>query len=171
MSGFDLDAALGELADKPLRYQGQEFTLPAELPAACLSPFLADDLGLIDLIADALEDENDDTDVLDLVFAALKKRPALPKQLLDAAATSLRTLMGDEQYAAFQGLRPSVNAYLLVARGILTEYGVGLGDFFGSAESSETGGENSKGTSSDTTESTSEAASEPTTPTSSESDA
>lgn len=189
-SAFDLDAILGELEPKPLTYRKQSFTLPAELPGAVIAPFLADDLGLIDLISEVVaamgdddkkksEDGDEDEDgksFTDMVFDVLKKAPTLPKGLIDAATQAFRDLLDAEdegQFDRFQALKPSVNAYLLIARGLFDEYGVGLTDFFGSDEPSENTDEDSKPTSPTTTQEaekqTSEVSSDaPETPVSSE---
>lgn len=178
MSAFDLDAAIGELADKPLTYKGKTFTLPAELPGGVLTPFLADDLGLIDLVVETLthaddkDAEGNTKSVWDLLEEALRKQPKLPAGLIDAGRDALAALFGAEQWAEFQTLRPSVTAYTLILRGIATEYGMGLADFFGSDESSDTAGDDSKETSTSTTDSTPEASSAtPDTQGSSDSDA
>lgn len=160
-NAFDLDAILGELTDKPLTYKGRTFTLPGEFPAVCLAPFLADDLGLVDLVTETLAEAGDDAAWDDLVVAALKKAPTLPKGLLAAAGEAFNTLLGDEQATEFHQLRPSVQAYAAIARGVITEYGVGLTDFFGSDESSANDGEHSKPTSSTTTTSTPETSGAP----------
>jgi hypothetical protein len=155
---IDLDALLGESAPRPLGYKGQTFDLPGELPAEAVAPFLGDDLGLLDLIADVVtsDDDADDDDLIELVFAALKSRPTLPKGLLEAASAALRALL-DDQYDEFVALKPSVPAYLLLAKNIASEYAVSLSDFFGLGESSETDTETSSPTSNSTTDSTPEA--------------
>lgn len=162
-NGFDLDAVLGESTDKPLTYKGKTYTLPAELPADCLGPFLSDELGLIALITDWLNEDSATVDaggkakpqtvesLSDMVFDVLRKRPNLPSGLLNAARESFVLLIGADQYAEFVAQRPSLAAYFAIARGVVTEYGVGLADFFGSPESSDTAGDDSKPTSPTTT--------------------
>ncbi len=148
---IDLDALRGEAAQTPkeLRLDGQTFTLPAELPGDVLAPFLASDLGLIEVIAEALNG-NDEDAMSDLIFDALAKKPTLPSALLEAAANALRSLLGD-QYEAFVALRPSVPTYMLLGRALFEEYGMSLGDFFGSGSSSDNEDETSKQTSPTTT--------------------
>lgn len=163
---FNLDAILGENKPKPLTYKGTVFHLPGELPADVLTPFLTDDIGLIDLVTDALAEAPDDlknaTDGLgDIVMKAVKKRPALPRGLVLAVKDSFERLLNSEsdgQYAAFTALHPTVPAYSVIAAGVLNEYGMSLLDFFFSVESSETesDGEPSKQTSNASTESTPE---------------
>ena len=168
MSAFDLDAAIGELAPKPLTYKGHTFTLPAELPAAVLVPFLDEKAGLIELVTEVIADAGDDDGLADMLEAVLAKRKALPRQLLDAAGAAFQALLGDD-YDAFQALRPSVTAYVLIARAVVTEYGMGLADFFGSDESSGDDGEPSKVTSpSTTTDSTPDSSGDESTPTTSD---
>lgn len=166
---LNIDALLGEQADRPLTYKSKTFNLPGELPGTALAPFLAPDLGLIELLQDALGDADEDANVIELVLDVLKKQPRLPLDVLDAGKTALRELLGDAGYDEFMALKPSVPALFLIARSVVTEYGMSLMDFFGSDESSEAdaGGEPSKPTSSDTTDSTPEASgAAPDTPTS-----
>ncbi len=167
MSGIDLDALLGELTPHPLTYRQQTFLLPAELPGAALAPFLSTELALIDLITDVMDaDKNTTTDpetglqveesLTDLVIRVLKSRPSLPVELLDAAKAALAELLGDNADAFF-ALKPSINAYWLIATQITGLYGFGVADFFESPASSpaETdGGESLKATSSESTAST-----------------
>lgn len=160
---IDLDAVLGESEPKPLRYKGQEFSLPGELPGSALSPFLNPNLGIPQLIADLINAEEqaeqggDDEDAgwVSKLIDTLIAKPTLPVQLLDAARDALAALLG-EQSEAFFALNPSVNAYAALAARIPTEYGTDLADFFFSAGSSDSDGEQPKPTSSASTTSTSE---------------
>lgn len=160
-SGFDLDAILNELEDRALIYRGNTFVLPGELPADVVSPFLAADSGLIELLTDVIAESSADADWDDMLLLALKKSPTLPRSLLEAAGTAFCNLLGHEQHTAFTALKPSVAAYMAIARGVFTEYGASLTDFFGSAGSSGTDGDTSNQTSSTTTESTPETSGDP----------
>lgn len=153
---IDLDVILGEFEPKSLKYRGTTYELPAELPGDVIAPFLDDDLGLVELVSEALADADDTAQVTDVLFGILKKRPRLPLALVEAARVAFERLLGTEQYESFMSHRPSINAYLAIGRGITDEYGVSLADFFGSDESSEGDGEPSKGTSNSTTTSTPE---------------
>jgi hypothetical protein len=171
-TGIDLDALIGELEPHPLTYKGTTFDLPAELPGAALSPFLADELGLINLITEVMEAADAEAPtidpetglpveegIFDMVIRVLRARPALPKELLVACKASLSALL-DDRAEEFFDLNPSVNAYFLIATHVGGLYGFDLSDFFGSPASSpaETdGGESSKATSSESTDSTPEA--------------
>jgi hypothetical protein len=169
MTGINLDAILGENDPRPLVYKGQEFLLPGELPASVLAPFLTPELGLVEIIAEVLKDADEDAGVGDLVdglFKTLSERPRLPLELIDAAKAALVLLLDCEapdagRSEAFFALNPSVNAYLQLGRALITDYGFGLADFFGSSDSSdekeETGGDASPSTSSVSTDSTPEA--------------
>lgn len=152
--GLNIDALLGEQEDKTLTYKGQAFTLPAELPAATLAPFLSPKLGLIPLLQEALKDADDDANVIELVLNVIGDKQELPMALLAAGKDALRDLLGDDQYAAFMALKPSIPALALIARGLVTEYGMSLMAFFGSDGSSQSNsdGTDSKQTSPTTTQ-------------------
>lgn len=186
MTGIDIDAILGEQTPHPLTYKKVTFDLPAELPGEALAPFFADDLGLIDIVADVMGAErkalidpetgrpkiDPETGLpvqegwMDLVFRVLKSRPKLPLELLAAGRESLSVLLNTEAERAdeFFALKPSVNAYWVIATHLSGLYGFDLSDFFESPVSApgETdGGESSKATSPDTSpESTPEGSSD-----------
>lgn len=174
MSTFDLDAILAETEDRTLIYKQIQFVLPGELPGACIAPFLDPSLGLAELVAEiiaASDDEKPGTDAdagwMDALIDAVKNKPTLPVEILNAAKVALSELLG-EKAEEFYALKPSVNAYAAIAGRLIPEYGVGLADFFFSAESSPSGGTESKPTSSTTTDSTHEGSGdEPATPTTS----
>lgn len=167
---IDLDASARESKHPegiPLRYKQFETTLPPELPADVLSPFLSDDLGLVELIADvARREDRGEKEWTDLVVDTLIEKPRLPIQFVEASRDALRLLLdgedaldegGDENYRSFRAQRPSINAYFALARELGNAYGVGLTDFFGSGDSSDSDGESSKETSpASTTDSTPE---------------
>lgn len=158
---IDLDAILGESADKTLRFKGTDFVLPGELPGACLAPFLDPELNLAGLVADLIAadesaEKSDDADggFMSALLDALMARPTLPVQVLEAATTALNELLeygGAGKAAEFHALKPSVNAYAALGVNIAKDYGFGVADFFSSDESSEAGGEPSKQTSPPTT--------------------
>ncbi|HEY1177006.1 MAG TPA: hypothetical protein VGF17_12685 [Phytomonospora sp.] len=153
---IDLDAILGEAADKPLRYKGREFTLPGELPGTVLAPFLRENLGLPQIIADIVaaaqttSDADAESGWIDVLVKQIATNPNLPVEFIDAARDAFSELLeaGEPgQAAEFHALRPSVPAYIAIATHVTTDYGTGLADFFFSSGSSETGGKTSKPTS------------------------
>lgn len=170
MTGIDLDAILGELSPHPLTYKTREFTLPAELPGAALAPFLSEELGLIDLVADVMDTERNfsidpetgakiEEGITDVALRVLRNRTSLPLELLAAAKASLTALLDADkpQSEEFFALSPSINAYWALAQRITGLYAFGFADFFGSPDSSPAGtggGEPSKATSSESTDST-----------------
>jgi hypothetical protein len=137
---IDLDARREEVAATPkeIRLGGETFILPPELPGDVLAPFLAADLGLVDLLADAIANSDDKDEIGDMVFELLGKNPSLPSSLVTAGSDALKALIGADRYPVFLEKRPTVPEYLLIAQGLFTEYGMSLGDFFGSSSSSET---------------------------------
>lgn len=166
MTDFDLDAILGEDKPKTLQLKGVTYTLPGELPGSALSPFLREDLGLAEIIADlikvaeaeddAAKDENspagDESDEswMSTLIDKLIERPNLPLQLVGAARDALAELLeaGEEGQAdRFFAQRPSVNAYAALAARIPVKYGMDIADFFFSSASSAGDGEQSKPTS------------------------
>lgn len=162
MTGIDFDAILAESRREnvPLTIGGQTFDLPPELPLDVVAPFLADDLGLVDLIGKIIAEDDDDAEedkgLVDMVFDVLKAHPALPFELVSAAKESLRLLLGDDAYAAFLGIRPGLQSTRALVQALVGEYGVSLLDFFSSDAESDSTGDASKETSSDSTDSTPE---------------
>lgn len=149
---IDLDARRAEIAATPrdpLRIGGEAFDLPVELPGDVLAPFLAPNLGLVELLADAIANSDDEEgdDIGEMVFDALAKNPTLPTGLVEAAKQALKALIGEDRYPAFIAARPTVPEYLLIARELFAEYGMSLGDFFVSPSSSADEETNSKQTS------------------------
>lgn len=156
---IDLDASARESKHPegiPLKYKGFETTLPSELPADVLNPFLSDDLGLVELIADAAKRDDGNKDFTDLIVDTLIEHPRLPIALVNAAKDALRLLLDgedaleegrDQKYREFRAQRPSINAYLALTRELMNEYGVGLSDFFELGGSSDSDGGSSKETS------------------------
>lgn len=170
MTTIDIDAILGEQEPKTLTYKGQDYTLPAELPAVSLAPFFARDLGLTDIVADVITANEGDEDWIDTLLGVLRKRPTLPLELVGAAKSAFSDLLDDgytepaedeegtvRPSAEFFATRPSVNAYFAIARVLMSEYAVSLRDFFGSPTSLPAGGETSSSTSEPTSDSTPEA--------------
>lgn len=157
--GLDLDAARRESAYPdgiPLTYQGQLFVLPAELPADVIDPWLSDDLDLAGLVKKVLADDagNDSDGALDIVLSVLEARPQVLSQVIGAVKESLALLFGADDYARFVATRPSLPAYGRLIRGLLTLYGVSLGEAFASPSSSTSAGLTQKQTSSTSTTST-----------------
>lgn len=156
---IDLDAAKREAVFPdgiPVRFGGQDFLLPAELPVDVFDPLLSEDLDLVGVVKQVLAERPEDggDDIGSVVLDVLLTRPGLPRQTLQAVKQVFAALFGDEQYACFAALRPSVQDYVRLARGLLTAYGVGLGEALGSPDSSESGGETSSQISDASTDST-----------------
>lgn len=156
---LDLDAAIREQVDPDgidMPFRGAVFHLPAELPLDVFDPFLDPEFDLVGLIRTFVEaDKDEKADVAETVVDVLFERPNLPREVLDAFYGSLRLLFGAEQFEQFQAKRPGHKTYTIFIRLLLAKYGVGLGEAFASADSSENGGETSKPTSpTSTTDST-----------------
>jgi hypothetical protein len=130
------------------------FRFPAELPAAALDPLLSDKLDLLGLLADLARSQSGGTtwDMVEMLF----KRPALPKNFLDAVYATYENLLGAEEYERFESVQPSVADYFRLTKALSRLYGVQLGKLFGLGSSSESDSETSSPTSADTTVSTPE---------------
>lgn len=157
---LDLDAvfaasAEGAGAAPPLRFKGDDYELPAGLPADVLQPLLP----LLDPLWTALGPMLDDKggDPIEGVVALLANN--LPAELVAALDESGRRLFDglepvdadDSQWAKFKRGRPTITHYIGLVRGLAKRYGVSLGELLASAPSSPAAGETSNGTSPATT--------------------
>lgn len=155
---LDLDAATSEERNDGLlvRFRGEDYTVPAELPADVLVPLIDPDLALMGVVKQFIEADDPDgqTDIVD----ALLSRPDLPSQVWEAFNEALRRLFdgpGQEahpNFDRFQRSRPSLKDYVRLVVGLFSLYGVGLGEASEPSTTSEPGGGSSKETSSTTTE-------------------
>jgi hypothetical protein len=169
---IDLDAERREVQYPdgiPVKFGGEQFIFPAELPAEALDPILSDELDLVGLLGDVLESSDGDAGIKEIVNA-LFRRPSLPRKFLAAIRETYTILLGD-QHEDFLRQRPYIGDYVRLTTGLTKVYGVELGKLFRSADSSENASETSSQTSPDTTESTpDESGSAPDSPNSSASD-
>jgi hypothetical protein len=162
---INLDALIGETADRELIYKGESFALPSEIPGECLAPLLDEDLGLLERIVALFDDDGEDSDkgFIDVALEMIQGEPRYPLRVLAAVKESFAILLGDE-YDRFAAKRPGLNAYVHIALALPGEYGLDLADFFGSSESSENGGTDSSTTSQPSTDSTPETSGDTPTP-------
>ncbi|MFF4543605.1 hypothetical protein ACFY1J_05070 [Streptomyces sp. NPDC001406] len=169
---IDLDAERREVQYPdgiPVKFGGEMFLFPAELPAEALDPILSDELDLVGLLGEVLESSDGDAGVKEVVNA-LFRRPSLPRKFLEAIRKTYAILLGD-QHEEFLKRRPFIGDYVRLTTGLTKVYGVELGKLFRSADSSESDSETSSPTSPGTTESTPDASgSAPDNPDSSDSD-
>ncbi|WP_330335709.1 hypothetical protein OHS33_38675 (plasmid) [Streptomyces sp. NBC_00536] len=152
---IDLDAERREVQHPhgiTVLLKGQQFLFPAEVPADALDPLLSDELDLVGLLSDIVGTKGATVsgEVIELLF----KRPKLPRQFLTAVKDIYRILLGDEGFADFVVVRPSIGDYVRLTKALITVYGVDLGNLFGSGDSSESDGETSSPTSAGSTDST-----------------
>lgn len=169
---IDLDAERREVQYPdgiPVKFAGDQFIFPAELPAEALDPILSDELDLVGLLGEVIDSAEGDAGVKEVVNA-LFRRPSLPRKFLAAIRETYAILLG-EQYATFLENRPSIGDYVRLTTGLTRVYGVELGKFFRSDGSSESDSPTSNPTSPATTGSTPDASgSAPDSPDSSASD-
>lgn len=168
---IDLDAERREVRYPdgiPVKFRGEQFMFPAELPAEALDPILSDELDLVGLLGDVINSTDGDAGIKEVVNA-LFRRPSLPRKFLEAIRATYAVLLED-QNEDFLQRKPSVPDYVRLTTGLARVYGVELGKLFRSADSSEIDGVTSSPTSPASTESTPDASgSVPDSPASSES--
>lgn len=166
MVGIDLQAATRELAYPdgiPVTLpNGQVITAPAEFPLDVLDPLLSEDLdliGVVKLVVDreprvGEDGETVEDDIATIVVDVLMERPAILAQVKRAIGQCFAALFSEEDYARFVAARLGVRTLAALVKGLLSEYGVGLGEALGSPASSESSGEPSSPTSDGSTDST-----------------
>lgn len=152
---IDLDAPRREIQYPdgiPVKFRGEQFIFPSELPADALDPILAEKLGLVALLGEVIESADGDAGIAEVV-TALFRRPTLPLQLLEAVRETYKILLED-QHEDFKKRRPSFPDYVRLTIGLTKVYGVELGKLFRSAGSSASDSQTSSPTSPASTEST-----------------
>lgn len=168
MTAIDLNAARAaraakrEAGGKPVTVVDGDrvYELPAELPGDVLTPLLDGDLDLAWLLRSAFDAYRTATDTQqqqklgDLLVAELVANPNLPVDVLKAIRAALQRLFGDEQWGQFWADHPSLPDLVELIKGLVREYGVGLGEASSSSTPSSPGGATSKPTSSGSTVST-----------------
>ncbi|MEU1592769.1 hypothetical protein ABZ468_07885 [Streptomyces sp. NPDC005708] len=155
---IDLDAERREVQYPngiPVRFRGEQFMFPAELPADALDPILSEDLDLFGLFAEAITSSAGDAGIKEITNA-LFRRPDLPVKFLRAVRETYAILLED-QTEDFLKRKPSVPDYVRLTIALIKVYGVDLGKLFRSDDSSETASATSSPTSPASTESTPDA--------------
>ncbi|MEU4229428.1 hypothetical protein AB0F17_34470 [Nonomuraea sp. NPDC026600] len=136
---LDLDAARAERTAAgdpfPLRFRGQIIcTLPPELPLDALEPLTEIDVDIALIFRTAIDAfKGQDADaatvsVLDTVIDLLVMNKRLPDEVLEAVKKIGRRLMGDEGYEAFLAARPSLPDVIAFGKGLMSIYGLRLGE-------------------------------------------
>lgn len=140
---------------------GQRFQLPAELPAAVLDIVLDGDLDLAALVRSAAgvwvdggADPARQEEAGALVIEALMGQPTLPVDVARTIRAAVAALFGEAQWARFVALGPSLADVAALIKGLVSEYGVSLGEAFKSPKPSAAGGATSRPTSNGSTTST-----------------
>lgn len=155
---IDLDAERREVQYPngiPVRFGGEQFMFPAELPADALDPILSEDLDLVGLLGEVLESSEGEAGIKEIVNA-LFRRPSLPLKFIEAVRQTYAILLGD-QTEEFLKQRPSIGDYVRLTIGLTKVYGVELGKLFRSDDSSANDSQTSNPTSPASTESTPDA--------------
>ncbi|MBK3639452.1 hypothetical protein [Streptomyces sp. MBT33] len=155
---IDLDAERREVQYPdgiPVKFGGEQFIFPAELPAEALDPILSDELDLVGLLGDVIDSAEGDAGITEVV-TALFRRPSLPRKFLAAIRETYAILLRD-QHEDFLKQRPYIGDYVRLTTALTRVYGVELGKLFRSADSSVNDSETSKPTSPDSTGSTPDA--------------
>ncbi|MET8696967.1 hypothetical protein ABZV65_31005 [Streptomyces bauhiniae] len=168
---IDLDAPRREVQHPygiPMKFRGEQYMFPAELPDAALDPLLSDELNLTGLVADIYEASERNATMSEMVLLVLRGRGNLIRKLQSAIRETYKILLGDDQWANFQSGRPSIPQYVHLTIRLGQVYGADLGKFFGSGDFSANDSKTSNPTSPASTDSTPEASgSAPETPASS----
>lgn len=166
---LDLDAARAERAKaRAARQEGRGDTLPirfggttiavlqSEFPISVLEPITAIDVDIAYVVRAAVQmttgtAAEQRAAAVSLLADVLAANPTMPVQIINAAKEMGRRLLGQEGYDAFVGENPSREDAQALIQGILTWYGVSLGESSDSLPSLN-GGETSNQTSSGTTD-------------------
>lgn len=160
---LDLDAVNAAAAEgagtmPPVVFGGDEYPMPAGLPADVLQPLLPLLGPLYELFGPLLDEGNEDP--LPAVVGALAA--GLPERLLAALDEAGRRLfdgldvlpVGESHWESFKANRPTVQVYVALATRLGRRYGVGLGELLGSVRSLQLAGQTSNATLPSTTNST-----------------
>lgn len=136
---LDLDAERREVRYPhgiAVKFHGEQFIFPAEIPADALDPLLSDDLDLVGFFSELIQGSGGGTvsEITDLLF----RRPRLPRQFYTAVKDVYRILLDEQQYTDFLAKRPSIPDYVRLTAGLAKVYGVELGKLFTPDSSSET---------------------------------
>lgn len=160
---LDLDAARSAASEahqhKPaIKVGGQRIELPEELPLDVLQPLLHLDVDLSILLRQALDARRagSNDDAISAVVDMLVMNKSLPQDIVTAATTMARRLVGDEGYERLVAARLTLPEIGRLAKYLGRRYGVGLGEASPSSGSSEGTGTTSSPTSSPGITSTSE---------------
>lgn len=152
---LDLDgqrSARAELTRTPaLKVNGERIELPAELPLDVLEPLTKVNIDVSLLIRQVLDargtGEAANEELLGAVVDMLIVNPSLPVEVVDAVREMSRRLLGAEGYAALVAFRPTVKDVGSIAKYVIRQYGIRLGEASPSSDSSEGTGTTSKPTS------------------------
>lgn len=128
------------------------YTLPVEVPAAVVQTLLDPDVEFAQLLMVLMKAWRGGSDQAGKsVVNALTERPSLPFGCIKAIQAALEQLFGADEWARFTAAGPSLNDMVTLITGLVSEYGVGLGEALTSPSSSETAGTTSNPTSDATT--------------------
>ncbi|MFE3644869.1 hypothetical protein ACFXOM_28485 [Streptomyces sp. NPDC059169] len=155
---IDLDAERREVQHPdgiPVKFGGEQFIFPAELPADALDPILSDELDLVGLLGEVIDSADGDAGVTEVV-TSLFRRPSLPRKFLTAIRETYAILLGD-QHEDFLKARPFIGDYVRLTTALTRVYGVELGKLFRLGDSSASDSQTSNPTSPATTKSTPDA--------------
>ncbi len=157
---IDLDAKRAARAAKregahpdglPVRFGGQDYLLPTELPVSVLDPLFDGEFDLTEVLRLLVPLTTGTEDAgLAGVLDSLGRRPDLPASVISAVRLTLASLFGPEQWERFWSAGPSFQDMVELVGSLAGEYGVSLGESPGSDGPSPTDGPTSKPISGDT---------------------
>lgn len=144
-----------EAGRKPLvlTFGGSSYPLPPELPVHVFAPLrdVSADLGLLLRAAADAAGPDGRADAASTLLSVFAANENLAPALLAALERCARNLAGDEAYDALMAWGPSAEDLAEIGRGVLTRYGVSLGESSPSSPSSTSEETSSSATSQPTT--------------------
>jgi hypothetical protein len=137
----------------PVRFAGEDYLLPAEVPASVIDPLFDGQIDITELVR-VLVSTSSEQGGFDTALVALARRPDLPASVLVAVRATLQGLFGLAQWDRFWAAGPSFPDLIALIRNLAQSYGVSLGESSGSGGPSPSDGPTSSTISSSTTDST-----------------
>jgi hypothetical protein len=150
---IEIDAPRREAKEPAItiRFRGEDYQLPSELPADALAPLLSKELDLVGVMRAILNARADGDSAGEEILQTLLARPNLPSGLIEAIRAGLQVLFtavdptpDKSQWRRFLEGRPSIPEYARLIAGIARAYGVSLGEAFRSLGLSQSAGATSK---------------------------
>jgi hypothetical protein len=130
----------------PVHLGKDTYNLPREVPAELLDRLLDPEVEIARLLILAVRQfqNSRSEDMGEVIVDILSAAPDLPFGIVRAIKDAVRFLFGDEQWAAFEAQKPSLEDEWELLQGLVKTYGVSLGEAFASSKPSDPAGATSK---------------------------